>query len=148
MDWVERRFVFENNLKATWLALQTEIGTAINTFDNRYTSPQRAEINKTPNSPTAWCITITYTPVASGISRSIQICLDLKGKRVYSSIEGTETDVLYLGFDVDGNAFLVDKDSAIMENDRASQILLEPFLFPDSKAAPHVRFPVIPAKEL
>lgn len=141
MDWVERRFVFQQTLKSAWLDLQTEIETAVRSFDERYTNPHQSEIQISDRTP--WCITIQYAPIATGIRRSIQICLDDKGKRVFSRIDGAETDVLYLGFDTAGNAHVVDRESAVIGNDRASQILLEPFLFPDSQATPqHVRFPM------
>jgi hypothetical protein len=141
MDWVERRFAFENNLKIAWENLLTEIECAMKSFDRHYAHPEIAEIHTDRK---GWCITIRHTPNKTGTSRSIQICLDEKGKRVFSRVDGAEErDVIYFGFDAAGAALLVDKDSVVLANDRASQLLLEPFLFPNCTQTPQLRFPIV-----
>ena len=62
--------------------------------------------------------------------RSIDVCLDLASRRIFSRIEGAETASLRFDSDAQGKPVLVDSAGAPLTNDQASEFFLKTFLYP------------------
>ena len=146
MNWIERRIVFEQGIQGAWERLRVDLEATVKSFDSSYAFPQRAEMKVYVSNG---CLHIEYAPLDPNKPdaprrRSMDVCLDTKRHRMFARDESGEKCSIDFGFGADGAPVLIQRDAnePIMTHDKASQILLEWFLFPGGCLPEHIRFPL------
>ncbi len=134
MNWVERRRAQEGTIPGVWESLYLEMRETVKSYDELYACRQRAA---TAAEIKGDCLHVTFEPLWPGKvdapeRRSIDICLDLARRSVFSRIAGKEILRISFSADSEGKARLTDHDGNVLTFDQVSELFLEPFFFPST----------------
>jgi len=128
MNWVERRDAQDAGMPELWslLCIQFEqvaesFGKTLYARNNRLIVAAKRIKN---------CVHVMRA-ISDGSQpeESIEVCLDEKGRRVFSRINGEERALLSFGSDNQGKTCLLDSQGNAIQLDDVSKFFLEAFLF-------------------
>jgi hypothetical protein len=130
MSWIEEREQLESEIPEAWNLLRIALEQAAEAFG--ITEFARAGKVFATAKLINTCVHVVVAATGMSSGRAIDICLDKKGRRVFSRDNGQELESISFCRGDDGNICLVDSAGVGVTTDRACEIFLRPFFFEES----------------
>jgi hypothetical protein len=127
-NWVDRRARLESAIPEFWNLFCIEMEGAVSSFEKRYGKEPPTKIAGKRIANCFHLVATTWNTESH--ERSMDVCLDLKRRKLFSRTDGVELAFLRFGLDAAGVLSLFRSDNSPATKDEASQFFLEGFFFP------------------
>lgn len=130
LNWVERRGRLEANIPEAWNLICIAIEQAAESFGATGYARERKLVSVATRIGS--CMHVVKTQLTDCASTAaIDICLDRKGRRIFSKQDAREISRLVFRGDANGAARVADGQGIVLSEDEVAEVFLNYFLFPE-----------------